>query len=51
MYRIVIVDDDSRFVDYMKEFSEAYEGMEKDARRLVNRVFDGLEELGEKVPK
>lgn len=24
-----------------EEFSEAYVGMEKDARRLVNRVFEG----------
>ncbi len=34
-----------------EEFSEAYVGMEKDARRLVNRVFEGATELVEVLPK
>lgn len=34
-----------------EEFSEAYVGMEKDARRLVNRVFEGATELVEALPK
>ena len=44
------------FTDYLyeetskslaEEFSEAYVGMEKDSRRLVNRVFEGATELVE----
>lgn len=34
-----------------EEFSEVYVGMEKDARRLVNRVFEGATELVEVLPK
>lgn len=34
-----------------EEFSEAYVGMEKDARRLVNRVFEGATELVEVLQK
>lgn len=33
------------------QFSEAYVGMEKDARHLVSRVFEGVTELVEALPK